>query len=44
MEAVEIRAAKDLTTQIPLRLVARSTTGGRNGWTSWFRARKLPTG
>src|SRR5215210_3337669 len=26
------------------RLVARSTTSGRNGWTSWFRTSKLPTG
>ena len=39
-----MRAAKHLTTQIAGRLVARSTTSGRNGWTSWFRTSKLPTG
>jgi hypothetical protein len=44
MEAVEMRAAKDLTTQIAGRLVARSTTSGRNGWTNWFRTSKFPTG
>jgi len=39
-----MRAAKDLTTQIAGWLVARSTTDGRNGWTSRFRTRQLPTG
>jgi hypothetical protein len=37
-------AASDTGLKIAGRLVAQSTTTGRNGWANWFRTCKLPSG
>jgi hypothetical protein len=41
-DAQQRLATSTIGAEIAGRLVARSTTRGRNGWASWFRTCKLP--